>query len=66
MQVTRGALLIRLDDNDSAMLRVKAVRYAPVPYAEVEPIGGGQRSTVLLAEVEREFRVEPGVLAVDG
>ncbi|MFI6041572.1 hypothetical protein ACIA8C_08045 [Nocardia sp. NPDC051321] len=66
MQVTRGALLVRLDDKDPAMLRVKAVRYAPIPYAEVEPAGGGRRSTVLLAEVEREFRVEPGVLAVDG
>ncbi|WP_146250990.1 hypothetical protein [Nocardia tenerifensis] len=66
MQVTRGALLVRLDDKDPAMLRVKAVRHSPVPYAEVEPAGGGRRSTVLLAEVEREFRVESGGLPIGG
>ncbi|PXX71214.1 hypothetical protein DFR70_101636 [Nocardia tenerifensis] len=48
------------------MLRVKAVRHSPVPYAEVEPAGGGRRSTVLLAEVEREFRVESGGLPIGG
>jgi hypothetical protein len=36
-----------------------------VPYAEVEPISGGQRAAVLLTSLERDFRLESDVVAAE-
>lgn len=35
------------------VFEVKTIRYAPVAYAEVEPVGGGVRIAVSLAKLER-------------
>ncbi|GAA5108707.1 hypothetical protein [Nocardia iowensis] len=62
MQIARGSRLVRRDDGGNRqVVQIKAVRYSPVPYAEVEPTGGGQRSAVLLTELERDFQPEPAV-----
>ncbi|MEU7632052.1 hypothetical protein AB0B25_23595 [Nocardia sp. NPDC049190] len=63
MRITRGAKLIRLDDNQVAV-QVKVIRRSPVAYAEIEPRGGGHRRAILLQELERDYRLEPG-LAMD-
>ncbi|MEU4345622.1 hypothetical protein AB0H00_30965 [Nocardia sp. NPDC023852] len=60
MMITRGAKLIRLDNNDVA-IQVAAIRRGPVPYAEIEPRGGGRRRAILLQELERDYRLEPGL-----
>jgi len=38
---------------------VKALRYSPIPYVEVEPEGGGVRIQMSFAEVERYLAEAP-------
>lgn len=38
---------------------VKALRYSPIPYAEVEPEGGGVRIQMSFTEVERCLAATP-------
>ncbi|WP_216893881.1 hypothetical protein [Nocardia alni] len=59
MQLTRGSVVARTDGKgDRSPMLVRAVRYGPIPYAEVEPVDGGDRRAVLLTEIERDFQVE--------
>ncbi|WP_067903892.1 hypothetical protein [Nocardia vaccinii] len=56
--ISRGTVVARTDGVGSrSPMRVRAVRRAPVPYAEVEPVEGGDRVAVLLTELERDFQI---------
>ena len=57
-KITRGTVVARIEGEGSrSAMRVRAIRRAPVAYAEVEPVDGGNRVAVLLTELERDFRV---------
>lgn len=54
--IKRGSRILRTSARgESVAFEVKAVRYAPVAYAEIEPEGGGERTVVHLAELEKDM-----------
>lgn len=56
--ITRGTVVARTDGVGSrSPMRVRAVRHGPVPYAEMEPLDGGDRVAVLLTDLERDFQI---------
>ncbi|RIT25930.1 hypothetical protein D2E81_04945 [Mycobacteroides abscessus] len=53
MAVFPGSTFQRsLPGGQSVTYTVRAVRFAPVPYAEVEPVGGGAREALSMWTVE--------------
>ena len=59
MQLTRGSVVARTDGKgDRSLMRVRVVRYGPIPYAEIEPLDGGDRRAVLLTDLERDYQLE--------
>ncbi len=54
MAVFPGSTFQRpLPGGQSVTYTVRAVRFGPVPYAEVEPVGGGAREALSMWTVER-------------
>ncbi|WP_433756775.1 hypothetical protein [Nocardia sp. CA-135398] len=66
MRICPGTLLVPARTAEQAApVEVKAIRRSPVPYAEVEPHGGGQRRPMLLRDLERDYRLPtPGTFTV--
>ncbi|MFI6365628.1 hypothetical protein ACIBG0_23050 [Nocardia sp. NPDC050630] len=66
MMICPGTLLVpAATAEQAAPVEVKVIRRSPVPYAEVEPRGGGRRRPMLLRDLERDYRLPtPGTLAV--
>ncbi|MFE7797635.1 hypothetical protein [Nocardia sp. NPDC057440] len=66
MVIAIGVHLVRTDGTGQRkIMQVKVVRHSPVPYAEIEPIGGGRRVAVLLTELARDFRPASDVLSAE-
>lgn len=60
MAVFPGSTFQRpLPGGQSVTYTVRAVRFAPVPYAEVEPVGGGAREALSMWTVERMQTNQP-------
>ncbi|WP_019926072.1 hypothetical protein [Nocardia sp. BMG111209] len=63
MNIHPGMRLMRTTaDGVADIVLVHAVRYGPLPYAEISDEPDGNRRSILLAELERQFPepVEPG------
>ncbi|MQY27790.1 hypothetical protein [Nocardia aurantia] len=69
MNIHPGMRLMRTTtDGVADIVLVHAVRYGPLPYAEISDEPDGNRRSILLAELERQFPepVEPGSTIAGG
>ncbi|KAA0021435.1 hypothetical protein [Antrihabitans cavernicola] len=56
IMITRGAHYALIGPHGQrTVFEVKAIRYSPFPYAELEPSGGGNRRVVHLADLQRDL-----------